>query len=123
MKNHFIRLFEPAHRKTTLILLIIAILLISIPLSLGISDNLPAIAMLFVGIMVFCFSILHIWKKATYYATLVGVCGTILPLIWGNHTLGEDFDFAAGGICVAGILAGSIGFFMRLLIRVRKDHG
>jgi hypothetical protein len=120
MKNHFITLFGPEHRMTTWILLIIALLLISISLSIGISDNLPAIAMLFVGIMVFCFSILHIWKKATYYATLVCVCGTILPLIWGNHTLGEIFDYAIGGICAAGILAGIIGFFMRILIQARK---
>ena len=120
MKNHFITLFDPEHGKTTWILLIIALLLITISLSLGTSDNLPAIAMLFVGIMVFCFSILHIWKKATFYATLVGVCGTILPLIWGNHTLGEIFDYAIGGICAAGILAGTIGFFIRLLIQARK---
>jgi hypothetical protein len=120
MKNHFITLFGPAYRKTTLVLLIIGLLLISISLSLGISDNLPAIAILFVGIMVFCFSILHTWKKATYYATLVGVCGTILPLIWGNHMMGEDIDFALGGICAAGIFAGTIGFFMRLLLQARN---
>lgn len=120
MKGHFILLFDHAHRKTTFSLLIIALLLISISLSLGINENLPSIAMLFIGIMVFCFSILHTWKKATYYAALVGACGTILPLIWGNHILGEGLDFAVGGLCVAGIFAGTIGFFMRLLIRARK---
>jgi hypothetical protein len=116
MKNHFITLFDSKNQKTTLILLTTALLLIIISLIWGLTDNLPAIAMLFVGIVVFPFSIMHPWKKTIYYATFVAVCGTILPLVWGSQTLGEFIDYTIGGICVAGIISGTIGVVIRLFI-------
>jgi uncharacterized membrane protein len=123
MKNHFVTLFDPTHKKTTVILIIIALLLIAVSLIWGLTDNLPAIAMIFAGIIVFCFSIIHPWKNTTYYATLVAACGTILPLVWGSQTLGEFIDYFIGVICAAGILTGIIGIIIRLFVNASKRNG
>lgn len=123
MNNHFIALFEASHFKKTVILMSSAFLLIIISLSWGITDNLPAITMLLVGIIIFFFSFIHPWKKTSYFATLIAACGTILPLVWGSQTLGEFIDYFVGGICVAGILTGTLGIFIRLINNTGKNPG
>jgi hypothetical protein len=120
MTNHFITLFDANHKRTTIILFTLAFILIVIALSIGTSDNFPAIAMLIAGIIILFFSLLHPWKKAIYYATLVAVCGIILPLIWGNQLLGESLDVLIGGICATGILVGISGIIIRSFINFRN---
>jgi hypothetical protein len=123
MNSHFITLFDAIHLRTTVILFTVSFLLISGALAIGITDNLPAIAMLFAGIIFLFFSVLHPWKKVVYYATFVAVCGIILPLVFGNQTLGEDIDFAFGGICAAGIVTGIIGISIRIIVDIRINRG
>lgn len=52
MKSHFISLFDTIHFRTTAVLMTIALLLIFFSLSWEITDNLPAIAMLFTGLII-----------------------------------------------------------------------
>jgi hypothetical protein len=78
MKEHFISLFDTSHRKRTIYLFIIATLFIIISLLVGISDNLPMIAMLLTGIIFLYFSVLHPWGKAGNYGILIGVSVGIL---------------------------------------------
>lgn len=113
MKNHFITLFDASHIRKTMILFTIAFLLIIIALSIGTSDNIPVIAMLVAGIICLFFSVLHPWKKTIYFATVFAVGGIILPLVWGNHMLGEALDFIIGGVCATGILVGLSGIIIR----------
>lgn len=123
MKDHFITLFDASHIWKTGLLFTIALLLMVVALSIGISDNLPAIALLFCGMVFLLFSILHPWKKTIYYATMIAVCGIILPLIFGNQTLGEFTDIAVGSICAVGIFTGITGIIIRLISNLRKSHG
>jgi hypothetical protein len=120
MKKHFISLFDRTHLKRTIYLFIIAVSLIIISSLVGISDNLPMIAMLLSGIIILFFSVLHPWKKASNYAILAGVCTGILFLEWLGITIlakmNKD-EYLSEGIamgvafliCVPGIFVGIIG--------------
>jgi hypothetical protein len=128
MKKHFISLFDSAHLKWTISLFTIAVLLIIISSLVGISDNLPMIAMLLTGIIILFFSVLHPWGKAGNYGILAMVCIGILLLEWlGIHILASMHldkylreGIAMGVaflICVPGILVGIIG---AIICGVRK---
>jgi hypothetical protein len=120
MKKHFISLFDNTHIKRTIYLFVIAALLIVASLLIGINDNPPVIAMLFIGIIFLFFSVLHPWGKAINYGILTLVCFCILFLEWiGIHILVKihKTEFISEGIamslalfiCLPGILAGIIG--------------
>jgi hypothetical protein len=128
MKKHFISLFDSEHLKWTIELFVIAALFIIIPSLVGISDNLPMIAMLLTGIILLFFAVLHPWKKAGNYGILVMVCIGILLLEWlGIHILASMHldKYLSEGIamgvafliCVPGILVGIIG---AIICAVRK---
>jgi hypothetical protein len=128
MKKHFISLFDSAHLKWTISLFTIAVLLIIISSLVGISDNLPMIAMLLTGIILLFFAVLHPWEKAVNYGILVGVCVGTLLLEWlGIHILASMHldKYLSEGIamgvafliCVPGILVGIIG---AIICAVRK---
>jgi|WetSurSiteA1Bulk_404760.scaffolds.fasta_scaffold00708_4 hypothetical protein len=128
MKKHFISLFDSEHLKWTIALFVIAALLIIISSLVGISDNLPMIAMLLTGIIILFFSVLHPWEKAGNYGILSLVCIGILLLEWiGIHILASMHldKYLSEGIamgvafliCVPGILVGIIG---SIICAVRK---
>jgi hypothetical protein len=114
MKKHFISLFTPDKLRKTVILLVIAALLIAISLMIGITDNLPMIAMLLAGMIFLCFAVLHPWEKASSFAILTAVCFVILSLdfIWPFINEGIAMTMRFG--CFAGIITGIIGIFTRL---------
>jgi hypothetical protein len=114
MKNHLISLFGANHKRNTLILAVCAVLLISVSLVAGISDNLPMIAMLLAGLIFLCFAVLHTWEKASYFAILTAVCFLILILDFIWPFISEDIAMAAGFGCFAGIVTGIIGIFTRI---------
>jgi apolipoprotein N-acyltransferase len=128
MKNHFISLFAVDHRRETIILFVIAALFIIISSLVGISDNLPMIAMLLTGIILLFFTVLHPWERAGNYGILAGVCIGILLLEWfGIHILDrmQKTEYISEGIamgvaflfCLPGILVGIIG---AIICAVRK---
>jgi hypothetical protein len=128
MKKHFISLFDSAHLKWTISLFTIAVLLIIISSLVGISDNLPMIAMLLTGIILLFFAVLHPWEKAYNYGILALVCIGILLLEWiGISILAKMHldKYLSEGIamgvafliCVPGILVGIIG---AIICAVRK---
>jgi len=90
MKKHFISLFNTTHRKRTIYLFIVAALFIIISLLVGISDNLPMIAMLLTGIIFLFLAVLHPWRKTGNYGILIGVCVGILLLEFLGIT--EEYD-------------------------------
>ncbi|MCX6259256.1 MAG: hypothetical protein NTY95_00255 [Bacteroidia bacterium] len=128
MKKHFISLFDSAHLKWTISLFTIAISLIIISSLVGISDNLPMIAMLLTGIIILFFSVLHPWEKAGNYGLLAVVCiGILLLEGLGIYILAKMHldKYLSEGIAmgvaflssVPGILVGLIG---ALICAVRK---
>jgi hypothetical protein len=128
MKKHFISLFDSAHLKWTISLFVIAALFIIISSLVGISDNLPMIAMLLTGIILLFFAVLHPWKKAYNYGILAVGCIGILILEWlGISILAKMHldKYLSEGIamgvafliCVPGILVGIIG---AIICAVRK---
>ena len=128
MKKHFISLFNSAHLKRTIALFVFAALFIIISSLVGISDNLPMIAMLLTGIILLFFAVLHPWEKAVNYGILAGLCVGILILEWlGISILAKmhlDKYLSEGiamgvafFICVPGILVGIIG---AIICTVRK---
>ena len=120
MKKHFQSLFDPEHLRLTMFLFAAAVLLMIVSQIVGITDNLPGIAILLAGIILLYFSILHPWRKLEYYAILIGVCVGILLLEWlGIHLLVrlhmEKYVSEAIGmivaffLCLPGIVTGIIG--------------
>lgn len=114
MKNHFISLFYAENLRKTIILLVIAALLISVSLLVGISDNIPMIGMLLAGIIVLYFAILHTWEKAAYFAILLAICVAILILDFIKPFVSEGIAMTLGFISFTGVIAGIIGIFTRL---------
>jgi hypothetical protein len=128
MKKHFISLFDSAHLKWTIALFALAVVFILISSLVGISDNLPMIAMLLTGIILLFFSVLHPWEKAGNYGILAGVCTGILLLEGlGIHILASMHldKYLSEGIamgvafliCIPGILVGIMG---AIICSVRK---
>jgi hypothetical protein len=114
MKNHILSLFSTGHIKKTIILFVIAALLIIFSLIIGISDNLPMIAMLLAGIIILFISVFHPWKKARSYAILSTICLLILILDFLFPFISEGIAMSVGFVCLAGVFAGIIGIFTHL---------
>jgi hypothetical protein len=126
MKNHFLSRFDADNLSKTLIYIGIAVSLIVISLWIGLTDNFLTITMLFCGIFLFFYALLHPWSKASYYAIMVGICLILLifELLAGikilvnmqlEGDLAEGIAMFGGFILVGGIVAGIIG-----TIRFRK---
>jgi hypothetical protein len=122
MKNHFLSRFDADILIKTIIYLVIAVSLIAISLYAGVSDNIITIAMLFIGMVLFLYAVLHPWGKANYYAIMGGIflillifefLGgiSILVKMQLKGDLAEGIAMSVGFICVAGIIAGIIGIF------------
>jgi membrane-bound ClpP family serine protease len=120
MKKHLLSLFSPLNLRWTVGLFSSAILLVVASLLVGIADNFPGIAMILAGMILLFFSVLHPWKKVENYAILIGVCVSIVVLIFlgiyilsrlhKTQYLSEDVVMTAIFLfCVPGILAGIIG--------------
>jgi hypothetical protein len=123
MKRHFISLFDPVHRWWTMSFFIASIILIVTSILVSI-DNTPGFAILFVGMIILFFAIVHPWRDVSNYVILISVCiGIILLLIvvigfikdtgndigkteyFGETIIMGLFFF----ICLPGIVVGIIG--------------
>ena len=122
MKNHSLSRFDADNLKKTIIYLVIAVSLIAISLLVGLTDNFLTITILFGGLVLFLYAMLHPWGKASYYAImggiflillifefLVGI--SILVKMQLKGRLAEGIAMSVGLIFIAGIIAGIIGIF------------
>jgi hypothetical protein len=114
MAKHILSLFESDKIRLTIIFFVIAALLISISLIIGISDNLPMIAMLFAGLIFLFFAVLHPFKEVKSFGILGIVCLLILILDFISPFISEGIAMSAGFVCLAGVVTGIIGVFSRL---------
>lgn len=143
MKKHFLSLLDSSHRKWTFSLLCIAIILIVAGSLAGISDNPPAIAMVFLGMFFLFFSVIHPWRKPSKYLILAGICACIIVLFFlgiyiyaslfvkpgsvSTPSGGDDFfeGFALLTIffiCAPGIVAGLSGAVLRAVQKKPQDN-
>jgi MFS family permease len=129
MKKHFFSLFSPEHRRRTMILFVISILLITVSQIVGITDNFPGISLLLSGMIFLFFTFLHPWRKVENYALLIGISVGIIVLVLLTIqvlVLIKKTDYISEGvvmaivflICLPGILSGIIG----TLIYAFKKH-
>lgn len=82
IKNHLTTLLDSSHLRLTIILLTFSALLIISSQIIGITDNLPGIALLFSGVIILFFSFLHPWRDSKKYAILFAVCLGIIILVF-----------------------------------------
>jgi predicted anti-sigma-YlaC factor YlaD len=115
MKNKFLSRFDSDNLRKTIIYFLIAVTLIAISLLVGLTDNFLTITMLLIGIVLFLYTVLHLWGKSTYYGILAAVCLVILILDFIWPFISEGIAMAVGLVCFAGIIAGIIG-----MLRFRK---
>jgi len=124
VKTHFLALFNIENRKKTLIWLLLSIVLIIASLIIGISDNLPGIVMIGIGLICFYYSFVHIWKKSGNFVLLIYVSiGIALLQIliinifgWMNKTQYLSEGWIMGIfflICIPLLLVGVVGAFSR----------
>ena len=124
MKTHLLTLFNIENRKKTLVFLILSIVLIIASLLVGISDNPPGIALIGIGVPLFYYSFLHIWKTSGNFVRLIyaslglvlllGLTIKILVRIHHPEYLSEGFFMGIFFlICIPSILVGLFGAFSR----------
>jgi hypothetical protein len=136
MKKQFLSRFDAHVIRKAMILLAIAVLLITISLLVGVSDNIPMIIVQFTGIVLFFYALLSPWGKVKYYAFLsvIFVVIFIFLLFAGIDILvkmesagklwvhgAEDIAMPFGFVCVAGFLAGMIGVITRSWIHFSQN--
>lgn len=126
LKSHFTSLFDTSHIKTTVILLVPALFLITGAQIIGINENFRAVVMLFTGIVLLFLSLIHPWREIKNYAFFAaGSLGTIyllylvtiaLSALHFKRNISEDSMMKIYFLfCVPGIVAGIIGIFYCLL--------
>jgi len=120
VKKHVLSLFNHAHRWWTISFFLASAILIIASQIVGITDNLPGIAMLLGGMICLFFALLHPWRKSKNYAILAGVSfGLILLTFLAIFVLSSmhktEYISEAivmgfiGLICIPGIVVGIIG--------------
>jgi hypothetical protein len=73
VRSHFLSLFDRAHLKWTIALFLASLILIAGSQLVGTTDNLPGLAMLFSGVILLFFSVLHPWRNAKNYGILAAI--------------------------------------------------
>ncbi len=87
----------------TFLLLILAVMFISAALLVGISDNIPAILILFSGIVLFITAFVHIWKRIKQYLILALIFALAFPVFVVLHNVFYGVsDLYSGKILLAG---------------------
>jgi hypothetical protein len=129
MRSHLLSLFDRGHRIWTISLLLAAVILITGSQIVGTTDNLPGLTMLFAGVILLFFSVLHPWRNAKNYGILAAICGGLIILGFLAIILLSALHlqrFISEGIamvtlflfCLPGIIVGIIGSF---LCSLRKE--
>ena len=128
MKNKLLSRFDSDNLRKTLIYLVIAVLLITASIFIGIAKqgNSFAAILFFIGCIMFFYAALHPWEKAIYYFILLVISVILLILLFEvgigilvkiesklhiPNRWAEGMAWTIGGVCVAGFIAGIIGAF------------
>ncbi len=101
-------------RSGTKPLLALGFILIVAALIIGISDNPPGIALVYLGIALLVFSLIHHWRSARNFGTLLAVSVIGFPVMVLLHNIFEMLNEQLGPLLVASqLLEGlSVVFFI-----------
>jgi hypothetical protein len=122
MKTHFLTLFSNENRKKTLVFLVSSTVLIIASQIVGINDNIPGIAMIGIGVILFYYSFVHIWKTSKKFILLIYVSlGIMLIQLlvififrWLHLGYGEGLTMIVYFlICIPLLFVGLFGAFSR----------
>ncbi|NQV42109.1 MAG: hypothetical protein HQ506_07125 [Candidatus Marinimicrobia bacterium] len=127
-------------RKLTVPIFGVGITLIIIALFIGISDNPPGVGLAYLGISFLCFSMIHQWRSARDYWTLLAISVISFPVLIllhnifdtvntqiGTMPLGNQFlngfavIFFVGGVLIAPAVA-LVGIVGGLYYLIFKQH-
>ncbi|MBT3254265.1 MAG: hypothetical protein HN995_01835 [Candidatus Marinimicrobia bacterium] len=75
-------------------------ILIILALFIGISDNLPGITLVFLGVTFSSFSMIHHWREARLYGTLLAVSAISFPVLVLLHNIFDGINQQIGEIIV-----------------------
>ena len=123
IKTHFATLTDRSNLRWTIMLLVSSALLIAGSQIAGTTDNLPGLAMLFVGVILLFFAVLHPWRDIINYIILAGVSlGLIILIFLGIFILSSlhQTKFISEAFvmitiflfCLPGIVVGIIGILL-----------
>ena len=108
MKTYLQLLFNKTNGRITILLLLLAVLFTVAALVVGVNDNMPAIVVLFIGIMLLVTAFVHIWKRIKSYLMLALIAAIGIPVFVVLHNVFYGLgELAAGNLWLAGIA----GFF------------
>ncbi|MBC8377111.1 MAG: hypothetical protein H8E26_13780 [FCB group bacterium] len=93
--------------RTKLLLAMGAILMVS-ALGIGISDNPPGIGLTYFGIVLLCFSMLHHWRSARDFGTLLAVAIISFPVLVLIHNIFDAINTQIGVVPVVNQLLSGI---------------
>ena len=81
-------------------LLAIGVSLILAALGIGISDNPPGVGLTYLGLAFLCFSMIHQWRSAREYGTLLAVSIISFPVMVLLHNIFDNINTQIGTIPV-----------------------
>ncbi len=116
-------LFKPYRNRRTLIIsilfLLTGVILTTVALLIGISDHLPGIILLILGLFMLVLAIVHHWRKARSYQVLLVVSAIGFPVSVIFHNLFEAAGAHFSDITLLSHLFNALGvifFFLAIII-------
>ena len=86
----------------------VGIALIIIAIFIGISDNPPGIGLTYLGLVFICFSMLHHWRNARDFGTLLAVAIISFPVMILIHNIFDTINTQIGVVPVVNQLLSGI---------------
>lgn len=120
MRKHFFALFDAAHRKLTMRLALISLMLNIGSIFVITTNYTIGIMLLISGLTCFLAALVHPWERGKYYAIMAGMSIVMIMVIFGLirflATTGYEQSISknllmwiTGLICIPGIIVGVIG--------------
>ena len=88
--------------------LIVGSILIAVALIIGISDNPPGIWLVYLGVIFLSFSLVHHWREAGRFGTLLAVAVISFPVLVLLHNIFDTLNEKIGIIPVVNQLLGGL---------------
>lgn len=115
MDNFLPYLKDQFQKPQTRFLIVIGSALILISAILGISDNPTGIGLVYLGLILLAFSMVHHWEKAGDFGTLLAVSVISIPVMALIHNIFDTINDKIGSIPVVDQLLGGIAVISFIL--------
>jgi len=115
MKNFLKLIFKKKHRKATITFLILGVILTVLAFVVGISDNLPGIALWYLGIVALIMAFAHTWRRIKNFRNLLIVSIIGFPVFVVLHNVMYGLAELAENIYLVNILLSGLDVLFFLL--------